>query len=194
MVKNVCQIYLKGLKEFHFKLFLALALASGASRPHLEVSEHPLNPQFQGLKIDLCSYHCPNYFSRSAPGNLFSIWWASNRSIPVALNPESKLDDFILPINFCRGSFSLHLHLHVSNISLHSIFTGQETATSSGWHWCLVFGGRQMKITPCSKQALITLIEKCDSRFSSVKMTFFPLWWHIDGRNCLECIGIKPPI
>ena len=67
MVKNVCQTYLKGLKEFHFKLFLALALASGATRPRLGVSEHPPNPQFQGLKIDLCGYHCPNYFSRSAP-------------------------------------------------------------------------------------------------------------------------------
>ena len=64
---KVCQIYLKGLKEFHFKLFLALALTSGASRPRLGVSEHPPNPQFQGLKIDLCDYCCPNYFSRSAP-------------------------------------------------------------------------------------------------------------------------------
>ena len=67
MVKNVCQTYLKGLKEFHFKLFLALALASGATRPCLRVSEHPPNPQFQGLKIDLCGYRRPNYFSRSAP-------------------------------------------------------------------------------------------------------------------------------
>ena len=57
-----------GLKEFHFKLFLALALASGTTRPPLGVSEHPLNPQFQGLKIDLCGYRHPNYFSRSAPG------------------------------------------------------------------------------------------------------------------------------
>ena len=39
MVKNVCQTYLKALKEFHFKLFLALALASGAARPSLGVSE-----------------------------------------------------------------------------------------------------------------------------------------------------------
>ena len=68
MFKNVCQTYLKGLKEFHFKLFLALALASGATRPRLGVSEHPLNPQFQGLKVDLCGYRGPNYFSRSAPG------------------------------------------------------------------------------------------------------------------------------
>ena len=45
MVKNVCQTYLKGLKEFHFKLFLPLALASGATRPRLGVSEHPPNPQ-----------------------------------------------------------------------------------------------------------------------------------------------------
>ena len=69
MVKNVCQTYLKGLKGFHFKLFLALALASGATKPRLGVSEHPLNPQFQGLKTDLCGYRCPNYFSRSAPVN-----------------------------------------------------------------------------------------------------------------------------
>ena len=67
MVKSVCQTYLKGLKEFHFKLFLALALASGATRPRLGVSEHPPDPQFQGLKIDLCGYCCPNCFSRSAP-------------------------------------------------------------------------------------------------------------------------------
>ena len=59
-----------GLKEFHFKLFLALALASGATGPHLGVSEHPPNPQFQELKIDLCGYHCSNYFSRSAPAKL----------------------------------------------------------------------------------------------------------------------------
>ena len=70
MVKNVCQT-LKGLKEFHFKLFLALALASGATRPRLGVSEHPPNPQFQGLKIDLCGYHHPNDFSRSAPPVMF---------------------------------------------------------------------------------------------------------------------------
>ena len=69
MVKNVCQTYLEGLKEFHFKLFLALALVSEATRPHLGVSEHPPNPQFQGLKIDLCGYCHPNYFSRSAPAN-----------------------------------------------------------------------------------------------------------------------------
>ena len=68
MVKNVCQTYSKGLKEFQFKLFLALALASGATRPSLVVSEHPPNPQFQGLKIDLCGYRRSNYFSRSAPG------------------------------------------------------------------------------------------------------------------------------
>ena len=55
MVKNVCQTYLKGLKEFHFKLFLALALASGGTRHCLGVSEHPPNPQFQGLQIDLHS-------------------------------------------------------------------------------------------------------------------------------------------
>ena len=66
MVKNVCQTYLKSLKEFHFKLFLALVLASGAARPCLGVSEHPPNPQFQGLKIDLCGYRHPNYFSKSA--------------------------------------------------------------------------------------------------------------------------------
>ena len=70
MVKNVCQTYLKGLKEFHFKLFLVLVLASGATRPRLGVSEHPLNPQFQGLKIDVCSYRCSNCFSRSAPACL----------------------------------------------------------------------------------------------------------------------------
>ena len=45
MIKNFCQTYLKGLKEYHFKLFLALALASGATRPCLGASEHPLNPQ-----------------------------------------------------------------------------------------------------------------------------------------------------
>ena len=68
---KVCQTYLKGLKEFHFKLLLALALASGATRPRLGVSEHPPNPQFQGLKIDLCGYRRPNYFSKSAPECLY---------------------------------------------------------------------------------------------------------------------------
>ena len=70
MVKNVCQTYLKGLKEFHFKLFLALALPSEATRPRLGVSEHPPNAQFQGLKIDLCGYRRPNYLSRSAPDQM----------------------------------------------------------------------------------------------------------------------------
>ena len=84
MVKNVCQNYLKGLKEFHFKLFLALALASGATRPSLGVSEHPPNPQFQGLKIDLCGYHHPNYSSRSAPAlDYFLPFWSPN-------NPENQ--------------------------------------------------------------------------------------------------------
>ena len=73
MVKNVCQTYLKGLKEFHFKLSLALALASGATRPHLGVSEHPLNPQFQGLKTDFCGYCHSNYFSRSAPEYVYTV-------------------------------------------------------------------------------------------------------------------------
>ena len=52
-----------------FKRFkrVSLALAFGATRPCLGVSENPPNLQFQGLKIDLCSYHCLNYFSRSAP-------------------------------------------------------------------------------------------------------------------------------
>ena len=64
------------LKEFHFKLFLGLALASGATRPRLRVSEHPRNPQFQGLKKDLCGYRRPNYFSRSAPDkNNFDLIW-----------------------------------------------------------------------------------------------------------------------
>ena len=36
-------------------------------RPCLGVSEHPPNPQFQGLKTDLCGYHRRNYFSRSVP-------------------------------------------------------------------------------------------------------------------------------
>ena len=62
------KVNLKGLKESHFKLFLALALASGATRARLGVSEHPPNPHFQGLKIDLCGYRCRNYFSRLAPG------------------------------------------------------------------------------------------------------------------------------
>ena len=74
MAKYVCQTYLKGLKQFHFKLFLALTLASGATRPCLGVSELPLNPQFQGLKIDLCSYCRPNYFSRSAPDYFEKDW------------------------------------------------------------------------------------------------------------------------
>ena len=62
------KVSLKGLKEFHSELFLALALAFGVTRRRLGVSEHPQNPQFQGLKIDLCGYLHPNYFSRSAPG------------------------------------------------------------------------------------------------------------------------------
>ena len=41
MAKNICQTYLKGLKEFHFKLFLALALASGATRPHFRTPSEP---------------------------------------------------------------------------------------------------------------------------------------------------------
>ena len=73
MVKIVCQTYLKGLKESHFKLFLALALASGATRPRLGVSGHLPKPQFQRLKIDLCGYRRPNYFSRSVPAvNVYS--------------------------------------------------------------------------------------------------------------------------
>ena len=69
------KVSLKGLKEFHFKLFLAITLASGATRPRLGVSEYTPNPQFQGLKIDLCGYCRPNYFSRSAPGTWsWSSW------------------------------------------------------------------------------------------------------------------------
>ena len=59
----------KWSKNLIFLSFLALALASGATRPRLGVSEHPPNPQFQGLKIDSCGYRRPNYFSRSAPDN-----------------------------------------------------------------------------------------------------------------------------
>ena len=73
MFKNVCQTYLKGLKEFHFKLSLTLALASEATRPHLGVSEHPPNLLFQGLKIALCGYCHPNYFSRSPPGSIVKL-------------------------------------------------------------------------------------------------------------------------
>ena len=54
-------------------------LASGATRPRLGVSECPPNPQFQGLKIDLCGYRCPNYFSRSAPGSLHTIVLFKNK-------------------------------------------------------------------------------------------------------------------
>ena len=63
---KICQTYLKSLKEFHFKLFLTLALASGATKPRLGVSEHSPNLQFQGLKIHLFGYRRPNYFSRSS--------------------------------------------------------------------------------------------------------------------------------
>ena len=68
------KVNLKGLKESHFKLFLALALASGATRARLGVSEHPPNPHFQRLKIDLCGYRCPSYFSRSAPEDSILIY------------------------------------------------------------------------------------------------------------------------
>ena len=68
------KVSLKGLKEFHFKLFLALALASGATRPHLGVSKHPPNTQFQGLKKHLYSYRRPNYFSRKAPDWLLDMF------------------------------------------------------------------------------------------------------------------------
>ena len=52
------------VKKCHFSIVFSPCLTT---RPCLGVSEHPPNPQFQGLKIDLCSYHHPNYFSRSAP-------------------------------------------------------------------------------------------------------------------------------
>ena len=71
--KKLSDLFKKGLKEFHVKLFLALVLASRATRPHLGVSEDPLNPQFQGLKINLCGYRHPNYFSRLAPDNTDSF-------------------------------------------------------------------------------------------------------------------------
>ena len=54
MVKNVCETYLKSLKGFHFKLFLALALASGATRPCLGVSEHHPNPPVPRVKNKIC--------------------------------------------------------------------------------------------------------------------------------------------
>ena len=75
--KQTCICHKKTLiyiKEFNFKLFLALALASRATRPRLGVSGHPPNPQFQGLKINLYDYRHPNYFSRSAPVCIYNIY------------------------------------------------------------------------------------------------------------------------
>ena len=67
----------KWSKNLIFLSFLVHALASGATRPHLGVSEHPPNPHFQGLKIDLCGYCCPNYFFRPAPAHTHVCinWW-----------------------------------------------------------------------------------------------------------------------
>ena len=95
----------KKVKEFHFKLFLALALASGATRPRLGVSEHPSDPQFQRLKIDLCGYHRPNYFSRPAPDlsllrrymwkeNLFNIRLLALYIIPLLLTLYTMNNSF----------------------------------------------------------------------------------------------------
>ena len=61
------------VEKSHFKLFLAIALASGATRPRLEVSEHPPNPQLQELKIDFCGYRRPNYFFRLYTLNLLTV-------------------------------------------------------------------------------------------------------------------------
>ena len=99
MVKNICQTYLKGLKEFHFKLFLALALASGATRPRLGVSEHPPNPQFQGLKIGLCGYRRPNYFSRSVPALICQILLST---LPLSLCPPTGHVSKVIIVSFCN--------------------------------------------------------------------------------------------
>ena len=91
MLKNVCQTYLKGLKEFHFKLFLALALASGATKPRLGVSTNP--PKFfwegdlvsKGVAIRIVRFlvrtppgaqpHLGTQTCYEAPGDL----WVENR-------------------------------------------------------------------------------------------------------------------
>ena len=97
---------IKGLKEFHFKLFLALALASGATRPHLGVSEHPPNLQLQGLKIHLCSYCRPNYFSRSAP-DLESFLWTDTTFAALSIVAKTPVENEILhiSINWVEISF-----------------------------------------------------------------------------------------
>ena len=99
MVKNICQTYLKGLKEFHFKLYLALTLASGATRPRFGVSEHPLNPQFQGLKIGLCGYRRPNYFSRSVPALICQILLST---LPLSLCPPTGHVSKVIIVSFCN--------------------------------------------------------------------------------------------
>ena len=48
----------------------------------------------------------------------------------------------------------------VSRTSFHSILAGQETATLSGWHTCVVFGGRQMKRMFLEQHSSMTVVEK----------------------------------
>ena len=120
----------KWSNNFILLSFLALALASGATRPRLGVSEHPPNPQFQGLKIDLCGYRCPNYFSRSAPDVLqksharklsikitvfFICAWGKNR---LTLGSKIQEDNFSYSCSLVFPSIKSFLKLvsHVLDI------------------------------------------------------------------------------
>ena len=115
--------------------------------------------------------------------------------MPAALNPETKTDGFNLRISifrsdektfFGRFSFLLDSHLKISQISFHSIFASWKARTSSGWQRWVAFRGWKIKRNPCSKQARITFVEKYDPRLSPTRITSFPLWWRMDGKNCLK--------
>ena len=104
------------VKKSHFSIVFSPCLTT---RPHLGVSEHPPNPQFQGLKIDLCSYSCPNYFSRSAPAKL---QWKSQTKVGLIRLLLFLLMELVFFIEFYPFRVVLFKKKNKVYFSFHSSF------------------------------------------------------------------------
>jgi len=63
---------------------------------------------------------------------------------------------------------------HFSTIGLHAAFIGQKKKKSSGWHKCVLLGGKKTNAMSYFSHAAMTSSDRCELRLSPIR-TFRPV-------------------